>query len=120
MRRTLTPGVVRRSFWTSFVTTALVLALLGTGMMSGTSSGRALAASAHIKMGGVLTIDNVSGGLWTCGFSPFNPSTNGLSDGIIYEPLVFINQINGQQTPWLASSYSWSNGTKTLTFTIRN
>jgi peptide/nickel transport system substrate-binding protein len=122
MRQLVSPGAVRRSFWTSFVTTALVLALLGTGILPGvsTSASRVLAAGAHVKMGGTVTIDNVSGGLWTCGFSPFNPSTNGLSNGIIYEPLVFINQITGQQTPWLASSYSWGNGSKTLTFTIRN
>jgi len=70
---------------------------------------------------GVLQISNESGATWTCGFSPFNPSVNGLSFGPVYEPLVFVNALqSGKTTPWLASSFTWSNGNKTLTFTIRN
>jgi peptide/nickel transport system substrate-binding protein len=69
---------------------------------------------------GVLQISNESGATWTCGFSPFNGSVNGLSFGPIYEPLVFVNALqSGKTTPWLASSFAWSNGNKTLTFTIR-
>ncbi len=69
---------------------------------------------------GVLSISNESGATWTCGFSPFNPSVNGLSFGPIYEPLVFVNALqSGKTTPWLASKFAWSNGNKTLTFTIR-
>ena len=69
---------------------------------------------------GVLQISNESGATWTCGFSPFNPSVSGLSFGPVYEPLVFVNALqSGKTTPWLASSYKWSNGNKTLTFTIR-
>ncbi len=45
---------------------------------------------------------------------------NGLSFGPVYEPLVFVNALqSGKTTPWLASSFAWSNGNKTLTFTIR-
>ena len=69
---------------------------------------------------GVLQISNESGATWTCGFSPFNPSVNTLSFGPVYEPLVFVNALqSGKTTPWLASSFAWSNGNKTLTFTIR-
>jgi peptide/nickel transport system substrate-binding protein len=42
-------------------------------------------------------------------------------DGI-YEPLMIVNvppATNGKIYPWLATSYAWSNGNKTLTFTIR-
>jgi peptide/nickel transport system substrate-binding protein len=70
---------------------------------------------------GVLTIDNESGGTWTCDFNPFNLSYIGFSLGNVYEPLVFVNTLqSGQQTPWLATSWAWSNGNKDLTFTIRN
>src|SRR5262245_3664188 len=70
---------------------------------------------------GALQISNESGATWTCGFSPFNPSVSGLSFGPVYEPLVFVNALqSGKATPWLASSYAWSNGNKTLTFTIRS
>src|SRR5215472_8176442 len=70
---------------------------------------------------GVLTIDNESGGNWTCDFNPFSGSDIGFSLGFIYEPLMFVNALqNEKTTPWLATGYAWSNGNKTLTFTIRN
>jgi peptide/nickel transport system substrate-binding protein len=69
---------------------------------------------------GVLTIDNESGGNWTCDFNPFNLSDISFSLGNVYEPLVFVDTLNdAKTTPWLATSYAWSNGNKTLTFTIR-
>src|SRR5215469_6730845 len=69
---------------------------------------------------GTLTIDNESGGNWTCDFNPFNLSDISFSLGTVYEPLLFVDTLNNNQTkPWLASSYAWSNGNKTLTFTIR-
>ena len=69
---------------------------------------------------GVLTLDNESGGTWACQFNPFNLSDIGFSLGNIYEPLMFVNALqSGKVTPWLATSYAWSNGNKTLTFTIR-
>ena len=71
--------------------------------------------------GSSLTISNESGTTWTCGFNPFNPSVYGLSFGTVYEELTFVNSlISGAATPWLASSYTWSNANKTLTFTIRS
>jgi peptide/nickel transport system substrate-binding protein len=79
-------------------------------------------SSNHSSSGpsGTLTIDNESGGNWTCDFNPFNLSDISFSLGNIYEPLVFVNTLqSGKTTPWLATSYAWSNGNKTLTFTIR-
>jgi peptide/nickel transport system substrate-binding protein len=70
---------------------------------------------------GVLTIDNESGGTWPCAFNPFNLADIGYSLGNVYEPLVFVNTLqSGQQTPWLATSWAWSNANQDLTFTIRN
>jgi peptide/nickel transport system substrate-binding protein len=70
---------------------------------------------------GTLTISNESGGLWQCSFNPFNSASNFLSVGDVYEPLVFVNELNNDQTsPWLATKWDWSNGNKTLTFTIRD
>ena len=69
----------------------------------------------------MLTIDNESGSLWTCNFNPFNLSDISYSLGPVYEPLMFVNTLqSGKVTPWLATAYTWSNGNKTLTFTIRN
>lgn len=68
-----------------------------------------------------VTISNEGGTTWTCGFNPFNTTVNGLSVGTVYEELTFVNTLkSGATTPWLASSYAWSNGNKTLTFTIRS
>ena len=73
---------------------------------------------------GTLTIDNESGATWTCGFNPFQTggsSGQGWSLGLVYEPLVYTNVLQNQKaTDMLATKYAWSNGFKTLTFTIRS
>ena len=70
---------------------------------------------------GTVTISNENGALWTCGFNPYNGSDTLLSEGFVYEPLVFVNPLqNGKTTPMLATAWSWGAGNKSLTFTIRN
>ena len=91
---------------------ALVAGACGGGSGTGTT--------AKPAAGGTLTIDNESGGLWTCGFNPFNGSLFSLSFGIVYEPLIYDNLLNDKKTSMLASAYSWSTDNKTLTFTIRS
>jgi peptide/nickel transport system substrate-binding protein len=79
-----------------------------------------IGGGANAASGTSVTISNEQGTTWTCGFNPFNPSVQFLSFGSVYEELVFVNELkSGAATPWLASAYSWSNGNKTLTFTIR-
>jgi peptide/nickel transport system substrate-binding protein len=96
-------------------------AVLALAAACSSSSGGKASSSGSGKIGGVVTISNASGGLWTCGFNPFNPSDNTLSLGVVYEPLVFVNALkSGATTPWLASKYEWSADNKTLTFTIRS
>jgi peptide/nickel transport system substrate-binding protein len=98
---------------------SLLAAACGTSS-SGSSSG---SSSSGSKSGpnGVLTIDNESGSLWTCNFNPYNLSDIGYSFGPVYEPLMFVNSLqSAKTTPWLASSFAYSNGNKTLTFTIRS
>jgi peptide/nickel transport system substrate-binding protein len=99
----------------------IAVGLLAAACSSGNSNkggGGSTAAS------GTLTIDNESGATWTCGFNPFisgGSSGQNFSLGLIYEPLVYVNVLQDQKaTPVLASSYAWTNGDKTLTFTIRN
>jgi peptide/nickel transport system substrate-binding protein len=96
---------------------SLVAAACGSSSGSGSGSG---GGSSSGGSGGVLTIDNESGALWTCNFNPYNLSDIGLSFGTVYEPLVFVNSLqSAKTTPWLASSFAYSNGNKTLSFTIR-
>jgi len=89
-----------------------------------TSSGTSTTAANTGKIGGKVVVDNVTGATWTCGFNPFNSSvlTTGATFGFIYEPLEYVNILQSTKppTPWLATSSQWSNGYKTLTFTIRN
>ena len=41
-------------------------------------------------------------------------------NSLIYEPLFEFDSLKaGVSYPWLATKYAWSNGGKTLTFTIR-
>ena len=94
--------------------------LLAAACSSSSSSSPSSSSSSPSKASGVLTIDNESGGTWTCDFNPFNLSYIGYSLGNVYEPLMFVNTLqSGKITPWLATSYAWSNGNKNLTFTIR-
>jgi peptide/nickel transport system substrate-binding protein len=98
------------------VAAGLLAAACGTSSSStGTTSKSGSAPS------GTLTIDNESGGTWTCDYNPFNLSDIAFSLGPIYEPLVFVDTLNNDKTtPWLASSFAWSDGNKVITFTIRN
>ena len=99
---------------------ALLAAALLAAACSSSSSSSSGSSSTASGPSGTLTLDNESGGTWACGFNPFNLSYISFSLGNIYEPLVFVNTLqSGKTTPWLATSYAWSNGNKTLTFTIR-
>ncbi len=57
-------------------------------------------------------------------FNPFDGSApiNGMgATGLVYEPLLQFDLANPSVKPydWLATSYTWSNGGKTITFAIR-
>jgi peptide/nickel transport system substrate-binding protein len=94
----------------------LAAACSSTPAPSGNSGGTSSSAPS-----GVLTIDNESGGTWTCNFNPFNLSDISFSLGPVYEPLVFVNTLqSGKETPWLATKWVWANGNKQITFTIRS
>ncbi len=67
-----------------------------------------------------VTISDEFGETWNCQFNPYNSSDLNFSFGTIYEELVYQDVLkSGAPTPWLASKWAWSNGNKTLTFTIR-
>jgi peptide/nickel transport system substrate-binding protein len=95
-----------------------------TGTTSGAASTTASTTASTGKVGGKVVIDNVTGSTWTCQFNPFNSSvlTTGATFGPVYEPLQMVNILQSTKppTPWLATSSQWSNGFKTLTFTIRS
>ena len=99
----------------------LFAACLLAAACGGGSSGGGTSSSGGSSSNSTLTIDNESGSLWTCNFNPFNLSDISYSLGPVYEPLMFVNTLqSGKVTPWLATAYNWTNGNKTLTFTIRS
>jgi peptide/nickel transport system substrate-binding protein len=68
-----------------------------------------------------LNLANEQGALWSCAFNPFVPTSSPYSVGLTYETLDFVDSLqSGKVTPWLATSYVWSNNNKTLTFTVRS
>ena len=90
----------------------------------GGSSSKSSGTTANTgKVGGKVVIVNVTGSTWTCQFNPFNSTVlnTGATFAPIYEPLQFINILQSTKPPipMLATSSQWSNGFKTLTFTIR-
>jgi peptide/nickel transport system substrate-binding protein len=94
------------------------------GLLAGLGLGAGLGAMPKAAQaaddGGTLTISDAQF-LWTCGFSPFNPNSNFLSVGPVYETLMFVDTLqNAKTTPWLATSYAWSNDNKVITFTLRH
>jgi peptide/nickel transport system substrate-binding protein len=100
---------------------ALLAAALATACSSSAPAGSS-GSNAGKGPSGTLTISNEQGTEWNCSFNPFNPGNlgEGVTMGQVYEPLAFIDTLeNAKATPWLATSWAWSNGNRTLTFTIR-
>src|SRR5438105_11288974 len=110
---------MKRIKWLAALATVGMFVAACGGSSSGTSSSTANTG----KVGGKLVIDNVSGSTWTCQFNPFNSALlgPGITFALVYEPLEFVNILQSTKppSPWLATSSQWSNGFKTLTFTIR-
>jgi peptide/nickel transport system substrate-binding protein len=95
----------------------LVVALVGLTAAACGSSKKSSSSGGSTS----VTISNEQGTTWTCGFNPFNASVSFLSFGTEYEELTYVDGLkSGKTTPWLAKSYAWGNGNKTLTFTIRD
>lgn len=104
----------------------LACTLGAVGLAACSSSGSSgSSASSSSSSSQVLTMESSpSGGPVADIFNPFNQTSAadnilGLTD-MIYEPLLQFNDLKpGTYYPWLATSYKWSNGGKTITFPIR-
>lgn len=71
----------------------------------------------------ILTEESNTGVTFTRNFNPFDATSMATEMNmrtLVYEPLTEIDFLQaGVVHPWLATAYKWSNGGKTLTFTIR-
>ncbi|WP_031513220.1 ABC transporter substrate-binding protein [Streptomyces sp. NRRL F-5123] len=69
--------------------------------------------------GSTITVTGTTGNL-VANFNPFSPSALIPTHGLLYEPLFHYNQAKaGDIQPWLGTSYTWSDGGRTLTIKIR-
>jgi peptide/nickel transport system substrate-binding protein len=73
--------------------------------------------------GTVLQMAASADGPFTQQFNPLLPApqvASGYSWEMMYEPLMMNDIAHDQARPWLAQSYAWSNGGKTLTIKLRD
>jgi len=100
------------------VTAAALLAAGAGACSSSTSTGSSSSGSSS-----TLVMESSPESTITQAFNPFiaTQAIFGMgADGLIYEPLLqFDIAAPPKYYPWLATSYQWSNGGKTVTFTIR-
>lgn len=91
------------------------------GGSTSTSSSAAASDNGPHKKGGTVTISNEQGQTWTCRFNPFNPAAYLESNGFVYEPLIFVDELNNSaETPMLATGYQWNADKTSIVFTIRD
>jgi peptide/nickel transport system substrate-binding protein len=78
------------------------------------------ATTNNSQYGGIVTSAPSPYGPFTKNFNPFltNSYRRG-TGGDIYETLLYINQLSGKATPWLASGFQWNSDATSLTFNLR-
>jgi peptide/nickel transport system substrate-binding protein len=103
--------------------TAATAALLAAGIGACSSSNAPSSGGGSTTTGPTLVISASANNTITQSFNPYDPTSGGsetASEGLIYEPLLQFNVLAPPQYyPWLATAYAWSDGGKTITFTIR-
>ena len=98
---------------TLLVLLALVLAACGGGTSPNSSS------NGNGAKNSVLTVVPSPIGDFTKAFSPYVATPRDGTRGLVYETLMFFNQEDGTSKPWLASSTTFSQDAKTITFNLR-
>jgi peptide/nickel transport system substrate-binding protein len=104
---------------------AAVLLAAGIGACSSSSSSTPSSSSSSTATatGKTLVMESSPESTITQAFNPFDPTQAAYgmgATGLIYEPLIQFNlAAPPAYYPWLATSYAWSNGGDTITFTIR-
>jgi peptide/nickel transport system substrate-binding protein len=98
----------------------LLAVAVGACSSSSSSSG---SSSSSTTTGKTLVMESSPETTITQAFNPFVPTQQAYgmgATGLIYEPLIQFDLASPTISyPWLATSYAWSNGDKTITFTIR-
>ena len=102
---------------------AVTLAACGSSSNSGSNVAATNAAASSGGSSAVLTVESSQQNAITQNFNPYIQSSAATLLGatsLVYEPLLQANAVKpGQYYKWLATGYTWSNGGKSITFTIR-
>jgi peptide/nickel transport system substrate-binding protein len=106
------------------VLAAATILAMGVAACSSSSSSSGSASTSTSKQGPPLVIVDNTGQVFAQTFNPYVSTSLGVEENMqsmTYEPLYEFNIMQPAQAPmpWLATGYAWSNGGKTLTFTIR-
>ncbi|MGH6655105.1 MAG: ABC transporter substrate-binding protein [Actinocrinis sp.] len=98
---------------------ALVLApVLAAAAACGSGGSNSPAKSAGPS--GLITATTGSTSPFVANFNPFSPNVQVGANGMLYEPLMFINTAKaGDIESWLAKSYTWNSDGTAITFKLR-
>lgn len=70
--------------------------------------------------GGTVVISQGQTTPWVRNFNPYSPNPIHWSQGIVYEPLLVFNPVEGGvATPWLATGYEYAEDLMSVNFTLR-
>ncbi len=120
--------MINRTHWLRWSAAAAVAVITVAGCSSGGSAGSGGVSGSGSNI--TLTVAGEAVGM-TRVFNPYLPTsalslagnsvTGGNSSGFINEPLVQVDYVRSNYViPWLAKSWAWSNGNKTLTWHLRS
>ena len=102
-----TSGPSRRQVLTGGATGALAVLLAASGCSRKADGPR------------LLTIPREDTGTFIRNFNPFTTNSAPMTGQAIYEPLLIVNPLSGEITPWLAESWAMSDDAASLTFHLR-
>lgn len=101
------PGPSRRRVLAGGAGGALAVLLAASGCSKSSSGPR------------LLTIPREDMGAFTRNFNPFTTNSAPMTGQAVYEPLLIVNPLSGEITPWLAESWAMSDDAASLTFHLR-
>ena len=101
------PGPSRRRVLAGGAGGALAVLLAASGCSKSSSGPR------------LLTIPREDMGTFTRNFNPFTTNSAPMTGQAIYAPLLIVNPLSGEITPWLAESWAMSDDAASLTFHLR-
>lgn len=96
------------------------MALVGVLLMLGMLLAGCGNSSSSSQKSSTMTVVPSPYGSFTQNFNPFSANVNSGTQGLIYESLLWINQMDGKISPWLADSYQYSPDGLTLTFHLHH